>query len=98
MLNSLPLWLHESIIYGTAAFVFCSFIAPLSYWVGVRDGRRGSRATWIAIGYTKACYLMGVERHRETFFFPHISAEEMAELYPKEKRCPSLILKHGPTE
>lgn len=75
-MSSLPLWLHESIIYGVAAFVFCSASLPIVYIVGVRDGRRSAKSTWVAHGFNRACFLMGIERHREVYCFPHLPDQE----------------------
>lgn len=72
--------LWELLANGTAALTFCVVMLPIIYAIGVRDGRRVGRAQGVTLGYNRACYLMGVERHREVYYFPYVP--EIEHLWP----------------
>jgi hypothetical protein len=37
-----PMWLYESTLYGVSAFIFCSIVGPLCWYIGRRDCDRAA--------------------------------------------------------
>ncbi len=45
---------YEAAVNGMAALTFALVLMPLSYIIGVRDGRRNAMSRGIALGYQQA--------------------------------------------
>lgn len=63
----IPLWLFESELYAHAAFIFCTLIVPLMYWLGWRGAAKKNFALGTATGYNRAFNELANYRQGLTF-------------------------------